>query len=477
MMKIENNLNKKFVDYAMNNSGEDFASPSPDLWKAIRPHIPVKDKKRPFVLFLIPLVLLVAAGLLLTLYLGSGAGENSGYPNSAAISSLDGTDYEANQKVVEEDIPYYKLKDDGMSGSVIAEKSFSSNAGKTNQTGVNDNKIFFQRSNSANQNKSLKENDNVALVPTSDSREKSSQPDLGKHKSVQINVLTENYFMPYALPMVNTLLFGPNTEMPLKFAGDLKMIIPAKAERSGAFLRFGIGGLETRSNNLSARVDLPGSEHIMARFYDRNLSFFMLYNQMVSSKISISSGLHFTRISSHTAYDLHVPYHKGFETSNGNMHENHFDHSLPSELGDIRSILILARSPQNPIEELEDVNIFLHSLYSVNRLSMPLTLNYYFNRVNAGFYLGMGVQLDYYFNRSLSIVDAYSKHQVIAASHLDLSSSTPNNFGIGGQITAGYIIPLSQSYSLDISGVFFQNRLADYKYQSAGISAGLLYRL
>jgi hypothetical protein len=113
-----------------------------------------------------------------------------------------------------------------------------------------------------------------------------------------------------------------------------------------------------------------------------------------------------------STYDINLPYSTVDEISAGDDFENHFQHSLPTSLGNISTELILARSKNSSVQNNENVNLDLSLENIMKVISIPLTAQFFVKEAGNGLYFQTGILNEFILKNEIADISTLSHHSL-----------------------------------------------------------------
>ena len=204
-------------------------------------------------------------------------------------------------------------------------------------------------------------------------------------------------------------------------------------------------------------------------------------------KWSLETGLQYATHQLQTDYQLEVPYTQMDEYlhDDGN-YDNHYNHSLPSSMGDYPALFVLSRTSDETVEEGETMNLDLSIRQRTRFLSMPIRLRYGFGKGN----FQVGVKGGIVANRTLSIsseaTELVSHHDAIHQRHTSIGDPTFDNLkkttfdysvGLDARyfVTPRMSVSLESTYQQGITPIYQDESVKNY-FRSGNLGVGLQYR-
>jgi hypothetical protein len=196
----------------------------------------------------------------------------------------------------------------------------------------------------------------------------------------------------------------------------------------------------------------PGSNGAMligSHRYNHSFGFNVGLEYHKEGKFSIGTGLGFRRMSLHTHYILNIPYDLSTEVAYSDHHENSFSHTLPSDMGDIESTLVVFRAIGSEVHHNENVNVYMNTLYCQDMITIPLIFKFHTKNIHQGLYFQAHIQAEHIIHRQINPYSTVMNHDKLH--HRDIQArpvgKNNTNIGFGGAI--GYRLSLGKDVVLD----------------------------
>lgn len=207
---------------------------------------------------------------------------------------------------------------------------------------------------------------------------------------------------------------------------------------------------------------------------------------VLNPRWSIQTGVQYSATRTQTEYNLEVPYTQfnEFQHDDGNF-DNHYNHSLPSTMGNYPALLTLTRPSDAMLEEEEIMPLDLTIEQQVNLISIPLQVRYGFGQSLFRF----GVKGGLVANRTSSIsskaTSLVSHHGGIHQRHTSIGDpifenleKTTFDYSIGLDVRYFFAPRLhgfmETSYQRGIKPIYEENDFRNY-LQSGNLMMGIGY--
>lgn len=154
-----------------------------------------------------------------------------------------------------------------------------------------------------------------------------------------------------------------------------------------------------------------------------------------------------------TDYDLSIPYDYNSEKHFGTYNENYFTHSLPTDLGNIRTNLVVTRSSDSPVGHNELISLDFRSKQSLTYLSLPLGVAFGNGQSNKGLTAALAFVPEYLVQRSVNVDLIHSNHTFVSPKEVKLSSEmSRSSWHMGLGLSVEYRLPVYRNWSLQVQG-------------------------
>lgn len=488
------------------DDGDDLFSPSDKVWENVSKHLPIKKKRRP----IIPIFIL-ALGLSMGVIYMWNESENSkkdmtdnDHARVTLVSNLekhsDLMHQSTNDKVVQ-DTPLEgnavasesKMVKQEVNQDTYEKRSIKKNSEKKTE------KILSKRSSHITNTqkpdiRKLHDTDNSAVPMNSSDVRLSNQENsvikqtastsdaepnqqvysftISDSLAAQADVTYTTREILEILPLAPIKTTLAKEEKPI--LEELKLIQP-KVIKSYEWI-YGIAGTLSLTIYNSPKVTDPLEGTIKQSAYHSVAQLNFVLNRSLSKHffISFDPGLRYDRLS--TAYDLNIPYDYNTEVSSTDKKENHFSHSLPTDLGNIKTRMVVVRASDSPVVHNEKINISFDVNYKTISVTSPIGIHYALKNKFEGLYMGVRFVPQYVISRIADVTKFESHHTYVKSDHVDISKvANYNNLYMGGDIQVGYRLPLKANrISLDINATYHKNLMSEGRPQDLGFGIALL---
>lgn len=154
-----------------------------------------------------------------------------------------------------------------------------------------------------------------------------------------------------------------------------------------------------------------------------------------------------------TDYDLNIPYDYNSEKYFGAYNENYFSHSLPTDMGNVKTNLVVTRSSDSPVGHNELISLDFRSNQSLTYLSVPMGLAFGNGLRKNGLTAALTFVPEYLIHRSVSVDLIHSNHTFVSPKEVKLSSETTRSkWHLGVGLNLEYRLALYQNWSLQLQG-------------------------
>ncbi len=172
--------------------------------------------------------------------------------------------------------------------------------------------------------------------------------------------------------------------------------------------------------------------------------------------VSINPGVRYDKLE--TNYNLDIPYNLNDEKNVNGKIENYFSHSLPTDLGNVKTNMVVTRNSDSPISDSEKINIEFDVNYSTIAVIAPVGINYAFKNISEGLYTGISFTPQLTIKRNIEVAKYLSHHTYVHEDHVAISKV--DNFKkitFGADYFAGYRLPVSGLGILDLNANLHKN--------------------
>lgn len=238
-------------------------------------------------------------------------------------------------------------------------------------------------------------------------------------------------------------------------------------------------------NRTKGTFNVPLSELIVKEYSSPSIATGIAAQKSLSSHWALNIGLNYTQRRHVSSYFLHVPYTLATEQDNGaGGLDNTFSHSLPSELGNVGTQLVLNRTPGTAVANNEIVDIDFAFQRKTALLMIPVQLSWFPQKTGYGLFFSGGINSEIALREELSVINAVSHHTHIHEKTVTFNAGQANNtrFQWQAMVTSGYQWHFRQNWSAVLSASY-QRAFTDayqhenFTHQIDGISImGGIYR-
>lgn len=233
-------------------------------------------------------------------------------------------------------------------------------------------------------------------------------------------------------------------------------------------------------NRTKGTIDVPLSELIVKEYSSPSIASGIAAQKSLSNHWTLNMGLTYTQRRHVSSYFLHVPYTLATEHDDGaGGLDNTFSHSLPSELGNVGTQLVLNRTPGTTVANNEIVDIDFAFQRKSSLLMIPVQLSWFPKKSGYGLFLSGGINSEITLYDELSVVNAVSHHTHIHEKTVTLNAGQSNNtrFQWQAMVTSGYQWHFGQKWSAILSASYqraFTNTYQhnNFTHQIDGITFG-----
>ncbi|MBK9254699.1 MAG: outer membrane beta-barrel protein [Saprospiraceae bacterium] len=232
------------------------------------------------------------------------------------------------------------------------------------------------------------------------------------------------------------------------------------------------------------QIKNPLSELILNEHTEVSPNLGIRFRKKISSRWAIEGGINFLKRNHETNYQLDIPYNLQTElvTPSGET-ENIFIHSLPTELGDIETHLIMERLEGSMVQHNESVVVDFSVTNQMQLFHIPIYTNYYFSKKGEGFFLTAGLISEWIVNTQFEVNENVSHHSNIREKHaiVSFNSDSINKFNLYGSAGIGYDYKWGKDFTISSSAIFgksltklYQKNEYKYSYDFMNIQFSML---
>ena len=240
-----------------------------------------------------------------------------------------------------------------------------------------------------------------------------------------------------------------------------------------------VGGYNIWNDRLSGQYVDPLVELLKKEKTANSVSIGLAFGRQISPKIVLSAALNYYVRKQSSSYGINLPYSTVDEISAGDDFENHFQHSLPTSLGNISTELILARNKNSAVQNNENVGLDLSFDNIMNVISLPITAQFFLKEAGNGFYFQTGIINEYILRHEITDVVTNSHHTFVNDKSISISynSGQVNRYnmrllaGIGYQreFYRGFSLAAFANYGYAITNTF---QKVNYRHKIDQINFG-----
>jgi hypothetical protein len=478
-MKSKNNIEKLSSknDSIPVDEGDELFSPSEKVWKNVAKKLPVKKKKRQ----VLPIIFgIISLSMVSFIYFSQKSNATQSLERVQSINDRSGEDNIGENlvklvkaKSFEKTIANVQKKTTFPKSDIVESvDAFMPDKMKKKQiveSGVSTNNSL---SGSIEKNSIEGEIKSDNLIQTTTDFRTIEKPS-DKEPDTQINELQQLRTEDYVISPVKTLSLRLTREVKT-FDMPIKHIEASEAKKS----RW-MSGLALTMSPLSYRspqVNDPLEGTIKSSAYKSvvQLSFALNYSLSEHLFLSASPGIRYDQLN--TDYDLNIPYDYATEVDNIDKKENYFSHSLPTDLGNIKTKMVVTRASDSPVVHNEKINIDFDVNYKTFSISNPIGVHYAFISKEKGLYAGIRLVPQYVVKRSADVEKYQSKHTYVNGDHVDITIvKNYKNLYLGGDIQAGYRWSiLNKKFVLDVNTTYHRNFMSEGRPYDVGVGLALM---
>jgi len=241
-------------------------------------------------------------------------------------------------------------------------------------------------------------------------------------------------------------------------------------------------GYNVWNDRISGEYIDPLTELLINEKTSNSVSLGLAFGRQISPKIVLNASVNYYSRKRSSTYDINLPYSTVDEISAGDDFENHFQHSLPTSLGNISTELILARSKNSSVQNNENVNLELSLDNLMKVISIPLTAQFFVKEAGKGLYFQTGIINEFILKNEIADISTLSHHNLVHDKSISISyqPSQVNKFnmrllaGLGYQqeLTRGISLALFANYGYALTNTFKRNTY-QHKIDQIGMGIGL----
>ncbi|MFZ1848557.1 MAG: hypothetical protein WAU12_16695 [Saprospiraceae bacterium] len=241
-------------------------------------------------------------------------------------------------------------------------------------------------------------------------------------------------------------------------------------------------GYNVWNDRISGEYIDPLTELLINEKTSNSLSFGLTFGKQISPKIVLNASVNYYSRKRNSTYDINLPYSTVDEISAGDDFENHFQHSLPTSLGNISTELILARSKNSSVQNNENVNLDLSLENIMKVISIPLTAQFFVKEAGNGLYFQTGILNEFILKNEIADISTLSHHSFVHDKSISISyqPNQVNKFNMRLLAGLGYQQELTRSISLALFANYgyaltntFKRNTYQHKIDQIGMGIGL----
>ena len=261
------------------------------------------------------------------------------------------------------------------------------------------------------------------------------------------------------LKPLNVLKFGLNYE---RKSIDKFNVPKVNSTKSKSFINYIGLGLVCFPVKYHKDIEVSSlSETVSSSVYDRTFVAGIQFEKSITRKFALVFNPGYRQDQLLTKYDLNIPYDYNTEEKLPTININHFTHSLPTDLGNIRTNMTVSRAKNSSVGHNELVNIEFQTRQMVSTLSLPVGLKYYFKNYKSGFSTTIFAATEIVLSRRSEVDKFLSHHSLVHGDHVEINpefSSYKYRFNPG--MSLQYKYQITNSWSSEI-GVGYARNLSN----------------
>ena len=454
-------LSKDNVD--LNN--EDWLEPSEKVWKGVKENLPKKRRRRNVLPFYFIFLGIVSAFIFYQSYSNTSKNKitqeiisnenfNTDPQLDVQITSEESIDNSVSEKNIELD-----------NSSVNADKKNRSNVVKDNNEIVS-NETTLKSESTINTNSKKKYEVNQAINKTDGKSKKGSHTTKNStskdehetsYKNDEVTIQVTESENIIEIDQIQSLPFK-TFDIPatlLDFSNNLFRInstlvecCPSKPFYIGVGFTTGLAS----NKKLAVTGSDPLTELLTSSVYKNYYSFSLEYNKVLNRKFSFSIQPYFSVDRLYSTYSLNIPYDYNTEVINAIENENTFSHSLPTDIGNIKTKLVVTRASNSPVSHNEIINFDFSSKHQILSFALPLKLNYHFVSPEKGFFLYPSLIPEFEISKKLSADYLKSNHTFVHTKSAEISQDfNVSRFHLGLGAGVGYRFSLMDRFLFSLN--------------------------
>lgn len=182
---------------------------------------------------------------------------------------------------------------------------------------------------------------------------------------------------------------------------------------------------------------------IEEKTYNSTVAGLQLSRQL-NEKWSVTGGLEYYRRTQHSLYSIALPYSKDTELDAGSNYENHFQHSLPTGLGNVNTFLVLARSRESEMTNNEIVSLDFAMNQQASVLCIPVGITYFPSGEKFGPFINGGLRTELVMDTRVADINLRSYHPLVQENHINVEYNNlqMNKLNLSLTLGLGYQLPV-----------------------------------
>lgn len=450
----DNNTNKnleQFFNKIFNTDipREDWNTPDPAVWDNIENQLDRKNKDRRVLLLILPWLLLLGSLSF------SAISWNASKQNTQKIKELENIIVDCQQKSTQ---PYTITTSQTSNSTIISPKSVAALPSTSN-----DKAVAKQKANkSASATNSYKNISTIAYPSTFEFPKSLLQeegPNVGSESVAMLSAPpVEQMRLERRIFPISTIDFRaihPIYDSPL-----LDRQIPEIHTNKLVNAKFQIGMTADYYHWIDivqGSLQAPLNELLVSENTRPSAAIGVKASYQLTNKLTVNTGISYNKRKQYSAYLLHLPYSTTMETQDPDgTYANHFNHSLPTGLGNVNTFVTLARAQGNTISDNQIIDVDFSFDHESTSLFVPIGLSYFLQRPNNGFYVYGGLLQEWRLSNKISNVYSLSHHSAVKEKdfHADIEMSTKNAYQLYTQFGLGYQKEISKNLHFNAMGQY-----------------------
>ncbi len=495
-----NSKNKTFPT----DDGDDLFAPSDKVWENVSKHLPVKKKRRRFLPIILLCMITIAAGLALIApesSLNKNYNDQSklNFDTTKEINETQTSSFSSPESIVSksnDSVNLANLEQVSNTKKVLAishkdasyHSQFNSQQSyKANPKGLNKNIVASESNNYAKlssnrmiEDDALDNTQKISIVGANDALSSANNiafelplVELQTNQAIdEVNAETERPSITEVLPLETLSLRLVQEEKQYTLPIEQIQIIATNEKK----WMYGLGLAVSPFTYNSPKVSDPLEGVIKTSAYKNEIQLNLSLNYSLNDHLflSMSPGIVYDQLS--TSYDLSIPYDYNTEKTLSDKKENYFSHSLPTDLGNVKTNMVVNRAIDSPVLHNEKINIEFDVNYNALSITNAVGLHYAFKTKENGLYAGIRFAPQFVVNRNADVKRYESKHTYVNGDHVDITLiKNYKNLYLGGDFQTGYRMSvIKHKMVVDFSTTLHKNFMSEGRPFAFGLGLALM---